>query len=91
MKRLSPCTGSPDRDLSFRVTDPRIRSIAVSSLKTLRSEEALGLPCNEADYFCTTGFAARMPLKQSRYCTKTSTHNTQATSAGAMLDGASVR
>src|SRR5207245_1474368 len=36
------------------------------------------------------GLAARTPLKLLRYCRKTSTHSTQATSAGAM-PGDSVR
>jgi len=44
-------------------------------------------PCNEADYPFTTGFTAKMPLKLLRYCRKTSTHSTQATSAGAMPGG----
>ena len=34
-------------------TNPSIRNSAVSRPKTLRSEEALGLPCHEADYSCT--------------------------------------
>ena len=76
---------------AFPGTNTLNRNSAVSSLKTLRSEEALGLPCDEADYSRDTGFAARMPSKLWRYCRKTSTHSTQATSAGGMPAGAKVR
>jgi hypothetical protein len=46
---------------------------------------------SEAIYAWVAGFALKMPLKLSRYRRKTRTHNTQATSAGAMLPGAIVR
>ena len=36
------------------------------------------------------GFAVKMPLKLSRYGIKTTTHSTQATSAGAIVAGESV-
>jgi hypothetical protein len=44
-------------------------------------------PCGETIYARVAGFAVKMPLKLSRYCRKTSTHNMQATSAGAMVLG----
>jgi hypothetical protein len=44
-----------------------------------------------ASYACVAGFALKMPAKLSRYCRKTRIHNTQATSAGAMVPGAIVR
>ena len=53
--------------------------------------EAPCFSCCEAIYACVAGLALKMPLKLSRYCRKTSTHSTEATSAGAMLDGAIVR
>jgi DNA invertase Pin-like site-specific DNA recombinase len=42
-------------------------------------------------YACVAAFALKMPLKLSRYCRKTRIHNTQATSAGAMVPGDIVR
>ena len=48
---------------AFPSKNPLIRSSAVSSPKMFRSEEALGLPGDGADYFCTAGFAARTSLK----------------------------
>ena len=57
----------------------------------LRSKATPCLSYCEAIYACVAGFVLKMPLKLSRYCRKTRIHNTQATSAGAMLPGAIVR
>ena len=76
---------------AFPGSNPLLLNNAASSQKMFRGEEALCLPCHETNYPCTTGFAARTLLKLSRYCRKTTTHSTQATSAGAMLAGASVK
>src|ERR1700675_4690598 len=56
-----------------------------------RIKETPRLSYRETIYACVAGFALKMPLKLSRYCRKTRIHNTQATSAGAMLPGASAR
>jgi hypothetical protein len=75
--------------------DPRTRSlIRCASLRpdhALRSKETPCLAYCEAIYACVAGFTLKMRLKLSRYCRKTRIHNTQATSAGAMLPGAIVR
>src|ERR1700722_12424103 len=49
-----------------------------------------GISDSTPTYPCTAGFAARIPLKLARYCKNPSTHNTHATSPGAM-PGESVR
>src|ERR1700688_1762817 len=75
------------------------------SLKTLAERAVAPFDCRIADYAlsreapclsyciyaCIAAFALKMPLKLSRYCRKTTIHNTQATSAGAMVPGDIVR
>jgi hypothetical protein len=85
------CFGQFATGRAFPSTNPLIRNSAVSSLKMFRSKETPCLSDCEAIYACVAGFALKMPLKLSRYCRKTRIHNTQATSAGAMLPGAIVR
>src|SRR5579863_4042101 len=45
----------------------------------------------QGNYSCAAGLAASTSLKLARYCRKTRIQRTEATSAGAMLAGASVR
>ena len=58
-----------------------------SKLKVLEQPAQQGMEF----YDRAAGFAAKISVKLSRYCRKTSTHSTLATSAGTMVAGASVR
>src|SRR5579871_391177 len=79
---------SPFRQNAYRTGGCAVR-MPIADHALIR--EAPCRPYCDAIHACVAALALKMPLKLSRYCRKTRIHNTQATSAGAIVPGDIVR